>query len=447
MLEQLTQFLDKNGERDQAIKLLDTMDKLAFTFEENDDVAKSFFKLKEYDKAIKSGLKSYITAYTNEKTWVARANLINIYNHANQPEMALKYIKQAKVSIPRDIDTLLEEAYSNFLMNNRDKAESILLDVLENTDNLSEEYITKIKFNLGTYCLYRDEFQKGLRLFLLEGKKLDYWQKAKLNFNFWEGGIQPGKTIVLYAEAGIGDEIINIRFMKHLRDFGMNPVWLSDRKDLVNIFNRNGFTSINNLKELKNNKDVVWTYPMVLPVYLDLEYKDLWYGPYIKADQNYVEKWSYIKNSPKLKIGIRWQGNPLYDNDLHRSVDLKGFYESLKHLDADFYSLQKDNGLEELEDFPGIIDLQDKLNSWEDTLAVIENLDIVITSCTSVAHASAAMGKKTCIFVPISAYYVWSHSMEQSPWYGDNVILFRQEKPRSWKEPLKKLNKSILDMI
>jgi hypothetical protein len=73
----------------------------------------------------------------------------------------------------------------------------------------------------------------------------------------------------------------------------------------------------------------------------------------------------------------------------------------------------------------------------------MENLDIIITSCTSVAHAASSLGKRTFVFVPISAYYVWSHSMEQSPWYGDNVTLFRQEKPRTWKEPLLKLQNSL----
>ena len=153
----------------------------------------------------------------------------------------------------------------------------------------------------------------------------------------------------------------------------------------------------------------------------------------------YNEKYDWIKSN-KLKIGIRWQGNPDYDNDLHRSVPLKEIYESVKHIDADFYSLQRDVGLEELTDFPGLIPLHDHMKSFEDTLSIIDHLDLVITSCTSIAHASASMGKKTFILIPISAYYTWTHSLEQSPWYSDNVTLFRQERPRTWKEPLLKLN-------
>ena len=439
MLEGLVNYLVAHGEKSQAMALLDTMHKHAWQFNEYDDLAKCYFKQKEYTRAIKCSKHALTTAYTNERIWAARINLINVYNHANQPELALKYVKQAEQSMPDDVDVKLEKAYANFLLNDKHTAESILQDVLTNSQHISDEYKTKIKFNLGTYALYRDEFQKGLTLFLEEGKKLDYWQKEKLPFTYWNGLIQPGKTVILLAEAGIGDEIINVRFMKLLLEVGMNPIWLTDRKDIAAMFNRNGFKTITNRRDIPTEDGIVWTYPMNLPTALKLEYEDLWHGPYLIADPIHIKKWSYIAESPRLKIGIRWQGSPSYDHDLHRSIELKGIYEAVKHLDADFYSLQKDNGLDELSDFPGIIELGSELYSWEDTLAVIKNLDFVITSCTSVAHASAALGKKTYIFVPISAYYIWSHSTKQSPWYGDNVTLLRQQKPRTWDDPLLEL--------
>lgn len=442
MLEGLVNYLVAHGEKDQAMSLLDTMNNHAWQFNEYDDLAKCYFKQKEYLKATDCAKKALVTAYTNERIWAARTNLINVYNHANQPELALTYIKQSEISMPNDVDMKLEKAYSLFLMNDRNAAENILQDVLANTPDLSEEYATKIKFNIGTHYLYRDEFQEGLRLFLEEGKKLDYWQKAKLPFKYWEGGVIPGKTIILYAEAGIGDELINVRFMKHLSEVGMNPIWLTDRKDMAEIFNRNGFKTITNKNDIPKEEGILWTYPMNLPTSLNLDYSSLWYGPYIKSSNEYDKKFEWMKDN-KLKIGIRWQGNPDYDQDLHRSVPLSEIYESVKHLDAQFYSLQRDVGLEEISSFPGLLPMHDYMESFDDTLAIINELDLIITSCTSVAHASAAMGKKTYIFVPISAYYVWSHSTKQSPWYGDNVTLLRQQKPRTWTEPLAELTQLV----
>lgn len=444
MIENLIEFLSKVGEKKLAINLLEVLYKHSKTFEQLDEIAKCFFKLKEYLKSAEVTKKAYDHCTTYEASFVTRQNLINVYNHANLPELALELIEVQKNFSPNDVDNKLEEAYSYFLLNEMGKAEFILTDVLENSKNLSEEYKTKIKFNLGTYNLYRDEFQKGLRLFLLEGKKLKYWQKSELPFKPWEGEDISGKTLILFAEAGIGDEIINVRFMKHLKEKGINPIWLTDRINISDIFNRNGFKSITNRKEIPAGENILWTHPMQLPIYLNLEYKDLWDGPYLKSSEEYDKKFEFI-NSKKLKIGVRWQGNKEYDQDLHRSLPLKDLYHILKDIDADFYSLQKDDGIEELPNFPGIIDLETKMETFEDTLSILNKMDIVITSCTSIAHASAAMGKKTFVIIPISAYYTWSHSTKQSPWYGDNVILIRQKRPREWKEPLQELKRYLIN--
>lgn len=443
-LEPTILYLNTHKEKEVAVTLLETFGKHAWQFQEYDDLSKCFFKLKLYTKAAQYGELALATAYTNERKWVARSNLINIYNHANQPEKALYLIKANELVIPEDQDTRLEKAFSWFLMGERDKAEAILQAELERSD-LKDETRTKILFNLGTYCLYRDEFQKGLELFLVEGKKLDFWKKPRLPFTFWEGGVQPNKEIVLYAEAGIGDELINVRFMKHFQDLGMHPIWFTDRKDLAEIFNYNGLKTITSKSALPS--DCLWTHSMNVPVYLGLQYSDLFkHGPYLKPLPKYEEKFKWMKESTLPRLGIRWQGNPEYDHDLHRSVPLADIFEATKLPQLTLsggvalFSIQRDNGLEELEPYRSVChDLSEDMQSFGETMSILNNLDIVVTTCTSVAHASAAMGKRTFIFVPITAYYLWSHSMKQSPWYGENVTLLRQSKPRSWVEPIQEL--------
>jgi hypothetical protein len=444
-LEKLTEYLSKNNKKKVALNLLDNLGDISYTFLQIDDIAKCFFKLKDYRHAVKYAEYAFAIAKTSEELHIARSNLINVYNHANYPELALLYLNQQEIANKQNNHSLLEKSYSYFLLNQRDKAETTLHYVLNNEPTLTEEERTKIKFNLGTYYMYKDKFQQGLRLFLLEGKKLDFWQLDELPYKFWEGGIQPGKRLVLHAEAGIGDEVINIRFMKHLEKLGMIPIWHTDRIDLAEVFKRNGFNTITSLNELKNIKDILWTFPMCLPIYLNLQYKDLWYGPYLTAKN--TDQFQWIEDQTYPKIGIRWQGNPEYDQDLHRSIPLRNIYESVSHLKANFYSLQRDVGLEELADFPNIINMEHSMNNWENTIELIDKLDVIITSCTSIAHVAAALGKTTYIIVPISAYYTWCHSMEQSPWYGDNVKVFRQTETRSWKQPLTKLKECLNQLL
>jgi len=87
------------------------------------------------------------------------------------------------------------------------------------------------------------------------------------------------------------------------------------------------------------------------------------------------------------------------------------------------------------------------METYDDTLGLLEKLDIVITSCTSIAHAAAAMGKKVFIIVPITAYYTWASTNDTSTiWYGENTKILRQVKHKSWKEPLDQLTNFLKDI-
>ena len=451
-LEPFVMTIKNMGGAKLAKEVVDLFAKSAFTFEQQDNVSKCYFKLKLYEEAIRHGEKALVMAHSPQLMYVTRFNLINVYNHANYPDKALAYIAANERLVPGDPDTELEKAFSLFLSNRKTEAEAVLRSVLESHKDLPEETVTKIKFNLGTYLLYRDRFQEGMRHFILDGARMRLWntesifaRNAKLDLPFWDGSTDV-KNLIVYAEAGSGDEIINVRFMRHLRERGIKAYWYAawhkalwkdERKGLLEIFRDSGFEVITSLEDVKKIPGVMWTYSMHLPIYLNLEYKDLWDKPYIRSSEEFDSKHRMEGSRPR--IGVRWQGSPAYDHDLHRSYRLSELHRSIGDAKATFYSLQRDHGLEELEDFPGIQDMSDRLDSFQDTLGIIQNLDMVVTSCTSIAHLAAASGKETFVLIPISAYYVWSHSAERSPWYGEHVTLLRQEKPRCWRAPMEKL--------
>jgi tetratricopeptide (TPR) repeat protein len=459
-LEPFLMTLSKFGKTKLALECLDVFAEQATTFWQWDNVSKCYFKLKDYDKSIKYGEIALVTAPNPQIAYLTRQNLTNVYNHNNQPEKALLYV-ETNQRLANTPDLELEKSYSLFLLNRKKEAQVILETVLATVKDLPEETKTKIRFNLGTYFLYEDKFQQGMRHFLLDGAKMKLWntetifhRNKKLDLTFWEG-TPDVKNLIVYAEAGIGDEIINVRFMKHLQQRGINAIWYESiielerindkRPGLVELFRKNNIPVVETLDEVKKIPGVMWTYSMRLPIYLNLEYKDLWDGPYLQPCPVFKEKWKLGGSKPK--IGLRWKGSPLYDQDLHRSYPLKQLHETIGHLEADFYSLQRDEGVEDTKDFPGLIDLSDKLNSIEDTFALISNLDVVVTSCTSIAHMAASQGKQVIILVPISAYYTWSHSGDKSPWYGDHVTLLRQQKPRVWDDPMSKLEAAIKSII
>jgi hypothetical protein len=98
------------------------------------------------------------------------------------------------------------------------------------------------------------------------------------------------------------------------------------------------------------------------------------------------------------------------------------------------FSFQKDH---DLQDVP-FEDLSSELKTWEDTASHLMAMDLVITSCTSVAHMAGALGVETWVIVPVLPYYTWAVPGEKSAWY-DSVTLFRQTKYGQWDDVFEKI--------
>lgn len=430
-IEHIIIALKNRKETEVAKSVLEAFARSSSIYEEYDDLAKSAYKIKEYSLAAKYGECALGVANSDEKLFVARSNLIKVYTTINQPEKAMTLIAENEAASPQDSDTQLEKSFAYFLMNEKSNAEKILITEL-GRDDIPQETKEKIRFNLGTHKMCRGEFLSGMSASILGGQSLGGKKPIKLSGEYWSGQPAVGRDILVVGEAGIGDEIINIRFCKNLKSMGMNPVWFTDRKDIGQVFENSGFNVIYSLNDRPKNS--LWTTSMALPIYLNLDHTSLWESPYIFAEEKYVDKYKHLKG----KIGIRWQGNPEYDQDLFRSIPLDQIVPIFTNKNK-LVSLQRDTGLDELNKFPSILDLSESMSTFNETLGILANLDIVITSCTSIAHAAASMGKRTFIFVPIAAYYVWNHPSEQSPWYGSNVTILRQTHPRDWTVPINQL--------
>jgi hypothetical protein len=160
---------------------------------------------------------------------------------------------------------------------------------------------------------------------------------------------------------------------------------------------------------------------------------------------------SYLTAEPKklyaksdtLKVGIRWAGNPKFEHEQHRKFDPQPLFDLNNIKGVTLYSLQRD---EDLVDGLPFADLRDQMKTFEDTASIIQGLDLVITSCTSIAHLSAALGKETWIITPIMPYYAWAEIKETSVWY-DSVRLFRQDQYGEWDTPLNNIHNELIKKL
>jgi hypothetical protein len=394
-------------------------------------------KAEHRDLYLKCAEAAYTKAESPQQLYIARSNLYKAYNAMNMPDDALFYINLNLMITPDDFETQTQKAFNIALKGDRTASEKILLDLLEKHPEKRED----MRSALSGKTLREGKLAEGVLSFLGTFKPKSGKFDDALKMKRWTGAIQPGKTVYIEGEGGIGDEIINIRFFKYLKDLGMRPIlyssWSKYREDTVNMFRRNGFEVITEYYSIDRTQ--LWAPMMSLPGYLNLDESKLWYGSYLKPLNDPKNK----INSTKFKIGIKCSGNPYFSQDEYRKIPIEKMLEYLPE-NAEIYYIDK-----QPINNPRVIDLSSRIETWEDTLDFIEQMDCIVSSCTSLVHAAGAIGKTSFVVVPIAEYYIWSTSSKtsKSPWYGDNFQVHKQTKVRSWDEPLQCVNEQLLKLI
>ncbi len=142
-----------------------------------------------------------------------------------------------------------------------------------------------------------------------------------------------------------------------------------------------------------------------------------------------------------FKVGVVWQGSPTQGDDRLRSVPLAMFAPLARVPGVTLLSLQVGFGQEQLAGAPfPIIDLGSRFNpaSLDDLAAVMPNLDLTVTVCTSAAHLAGAMGLPVWVAVKFVPYWCWLLERLDSPWYP-TARLFRQQQAGAWPEVFERL--------
>jgi len=305
------------------------------------------------------------------------------------------------------------------------------------------------KFNRGWFLINQKKLQEGFQC-LEYGRALNVYGSPKINTTkpIWDQSDLKGKTVIINLEAGYGDNIISVRFATEVWKRGGKCILCCDRT-LHSLFSRIvGVERCITLNEVSSTYHDFWIPGFSCSWLFGHSFDDLPNKPYISALNESVEVWKNILQDAgdKPKIGIRWSGNPKFEHQQFRLFPPENLIDLHKDFDhIQFYSLQRDNDTRELSE--EITDLKNLIISWEDTVACIENLDLVITSCTSIAHIASAMGKPTWVVVPLLPYHVWACGDKHSPWYQDTTTIYRQKTFGRWNEPFDAIKKDLMALF
>lgn len=331
------------------------------------------------------------------------------------------------------------------------------LDYYKKAYEYSEDKDNDIHYFLALAYLKTKDFENGLKHYEHRPSKpvatlsqaLQYKEQMETK-PVWTGEDMKDKTLFVYYESALGDTIMYVRYLPLLKN-KFAKVLFKPQLCFVDFFRENDLgVEIIDSKTLP--QDVVFDAHisiMSLPYALKLHTEEIPLSEgHLKANPEKVKayKEKYFNND-KFKIGIKWEGNTACD--LTRVITLKSFYKLFDLPNTKFYSVQKGDGIEELETIPKdyeIISLGETFNDFSDTAAAIENLDLIICNDTSVAHLTGTMGKPCWILLPFVQNWRWHTDLSYSPWYK-SVKLFKQNERGNWDEVFDRVKEELKKII
>ncbi len=258
--------------------------------------------------------------------------------------------------------------------------------------------------------------------------------KLKSSMPLWLGKENlAGKTILLWAEQGFGDTVQFLRYVPTVAQTAGLTILRVPTVLQALAHSLDCPVSIINFADPLPPHDFncpLMSLPLAFGTTLESVPANV---PYLRPQPDQVEKWrKELGPRARPRIGLVWAGRRREPVNRTRDMGLE-FVRPLTSLDLEIISLQKeipDQDKKVLESMQ-ISRLGEKLTDFEDTAALIENLDMVISADTVVAHLAGALGKPVWIMLRKSGEWRWLMERSDSPWYP-TARIFRQKTPGDW---------------
>jgi tetratricopeptide (TPR) repeat protein len=254
-----------------------------------------------------------------------------------------------------------------------------------------------------------------------------------------------GRRILLHAEQGLGDSLQFCRYLPMVAERGATLI-VQVQTPLVPLIRTMGDVSqVVAAGETLPGFDFHCPF-MSLPLAFGTTLESVPHTQrYLSPSSDKSLLWQQRLGTRRLpRIGLVWAGAPHASIAVQRPVDIRrsihlGKFASLITSEAEFFSLQKGDPaasqLRELEQQgwsgPRLVDFTSELRDFEDTAALIDQLDLVISVDTSVAHLAGALGKPVWLLNRFDTCWRWMSERDDSPWYP-SMTIFRQPAAGDW---------------
>jgi tetratricopeptide (TPR) repeat protein len=368
-------------------------------------------------------------------------NLCEAYRYVGRYDEALAAGNKALAMAPDDPQTLTNLAILHYARLELDRTMELCERALKLDPKLPSAH-----FELSEALLLRGEFERGWdeyewRYQIPGAGKL----MPKTDRPQWDGKPLGNATLMLVADQGFGDAIQFCRYIPWAAERAPNLVVACSPELRPIIEQQPGVLRTFDRWELAGPFAAycpLTGLPRLAKTRLETIPADV---PYLAAEPALIERWrqrlSALVPAGHKRVGIVWAGRPTHNNDRNRSVPLSTFAPLGQIPGVSLLSLQKGPGQAQIAKYFGrapLISLGPELDNYRDTMAVLDQLDLIVTVDTSVGHLAAAMGRPVWIMLPYAPDWRWLLQREDSPWYP-SLRLFRQSEPKRWDDVMERV--------
>jgi tetratricopeptide (TPR) repeat protein len=301
-------------------------------------------------------------------------------------------------------------------------------------------------WNLAIAALLSGDLPRGFAAYEWRKRHVRYRANfPEISGPAWDGVRAGGQTILVRAEQGSGDVIQFARYLPLIRDMGGSPVLVCAPSLVPLLKSMPGVRAISPSDPAPMYDSWIdqASLPRVFSATLDtIPTPDR----YLRADPVRVLMWRDRLHAGRrgdvrdgrFTIGIAFAGNPEHGADRRRSIPSELDVRLPDIAGVSFVNLQHGPSASGI----GLPDLTHWMTDYAETAALIENLDLVITVDTSVAHLAGALGKPVWVLLPHAPDWRWLLERSDSPWYR-SARLFRQPAPGDWTSVLAQVTQEL----
>lgn len=377
----------------------------------------------------------------------AWANLGLCLRHAGKIPQAKDALERALTLAPAQHETRLTLALVQIDAGKLDEGELLLRQLLREAPDLAEAHTA-----LSHVLLLRGAYEEGWREYEWRLRLPSSDARAPLPVPAWDGSAAHGKTVLVTSEQGLGDQVMLMSCMPDILSRA-GQCWVECDPRLCGLVERSfpGVVAIpyeprEHLAWRRDARPDLQVAFGSLPAMFRRRSEEFPnHAGYLQADPVRVGAWrarlAALGTGPK--VGISWRGGAPTTRGALRSLPLSA-WQPLLDLPAHFVSLQYGECTAEMKACSAHrgrrpLHFPEAIPDYDETAALVEALDLVISVQTSVAHLAGALGKETWVLVPLAPEWRYMAETARMPWYP-SVRLFRQDRFGYWENVLARVS-------